>query len=58
MVRITRLHKIKDIMDIAEAKDLNKMTLYCLIATMSDKGLTKFHKEIKEKHEEKVAGTE
>jgi hypothetical protein len=58
MARLTRLNKIKDIMDIAEIKQLNKMTLYCLIATMSDKGLTKFHKEIKEKHGEKLAQPE
>ena len=44
-----RFKLLKDIMDKAEKINANKMTLYCLIATMTDKGLTKFHKEFMEK---------
>lgn len=58
MARLNRHQKLKEIMDIATEKNLNKTTLIFLIATMSDKGLTKFHKEIKEKHEEKLAHPE
>lgn len=43
-----RFKILREIMDKATKIDANKMTLYRLIATMSDKRLTKFHKEFME----------
>jgi|TARA_R110000824_G_scaffold394396_2_gene594182 hypothetical protein len=40
-----RFKLLKDIMDKAEEIGANKITLYCLIATMTDRKLTKFHKD-------------
>lgn len=44
-MKYRRLKLLKEIMDKAEVIGANKMTLYCLIATMTDKRLTIFHKE-------------
>lgn len=44
-----RLELIKEIKDKAEIGSLNIMTLYCLIATMTDKKLEEFHKEFMKK---------
>lgn len=55
MVGKNRHQKIKELMDIATEKNLNKTTLFFLIATLTDKGLTKFHREMIEKNEQKVA---
>ena len=44
-----RFKLLKDIIDKADKINANKMTLYCLIATMTDRKLTKFHKEFMEK---------
>lgn len=52
---LNRHQKFKEIMEIAKVKNLNQTTLVFLIATLTDKGLTKFHREMKEKNEEKVA---
>lgn len=47
-----RRHKLfKEIMEQAEKLNANKTTLVFLIATMTDKALTKFHKEFMEKQE-------
>lgn len=40
-----RYKLIRDIMRKADEINANKMTLYCLIATMTDKKITKFHQE-------------
>ena len=45
-----RRHKLlQEIYKQAEVIDANKATLVFLIATMTDKALTKFHKEFMEK---------
>ena len=40
-----RLKLLKELIDKAEIIGANKMTLYCLVATMTDKKLTIFHKD-------------
>lgn len=40
-----RFELIREIKEKADNEKLNIMTLYCLIATMTDKRLTEFHKE-------------
>lgn len=49
--RITRFDKVADISKIAKEHKLDITTLTFLMATMTDKGLTKFHKELKEKYD-------
>ncbi len=45
-----RRHKLlQEIYKHAEVLKVNKTTLVFLLATMTDKGLTKFHKEFMEK---------
>ena len=45
-----RRHKLfKEIMEQAKKLNANETTLVFLIATMNDKALTKFHKEMMEK---------
>ena len=40
-----RFKLVKEIMDRAKILKHNKITLYCLIATMTDRRLTLFHTE-------------
>jgi hypothetical protein len=47
--KLTRLDKINEIYKIAVDTNLNKTTLVFLLATMSDRGVTKFLAELKEK---------
>ena len=44
-----RFKLLKDIMDKAKKDANTKTKLYCLIAAMTDKRLTKFHKEFMNK---------
>ena len=50
MARVTRFDKIKEVYQITEQQNFNKSTMVLLLATMTDKGLTKFLKELKEKY--------
>ena len=45
-----RLKLISEIKEIVESEGGNVMTLYCLIATMTDQGLKDFHKEVTTKN--------
>lgn len=40
-----RFELLREIMEISDLKKLNKMTLYCLIATMTDVKLEEFYSE-------------
>lgn len=51
-----RFKLIREIMEVAEQIKANKMTLYCMIATMTDKKLTIFHKKtVKNTEEDKIS---
>jgi tryptophan synthase alpha subunit len=46
---MTRIEKVREIIEIAKERELNITTILGYLAVISDKGVTKFHKEIKEK---------
>lgn len=46
-----RFKLVKEIMDKAKTINANKMSLYCIIATMTDRRLTLFHKDFMLKKE-------
>lgn len=50
MAKITRFDKVAEIYKISVDKNLNRTTLMFLLATMSDKGVTKFLTELKQKY--------
>ena len=52
MKKLTRIDKITEIYKIATAKNLNISTVVFVLASMTDKALTKFYNELKEKHGE------
>ena len=45
-----RFEKVGDIFKITKEQNLNASTMVFLLATMTDKALTKFHKELTDKY--------